>query len=318
MTAPIAAFSSSPIRIACIGGAHLDRKASLRAKVAYRTTNQANIHTSDGGVARNIAETIGRLGAPVRLVSLVGQDDAGDGVVARVAERGVNVTLVQRHPSLPTASYTAILDNNGGLVLALADMAIYDVWTPQILEPLLPELQQAGIWVCDTNIPADTLRWLFDHKPASTLLAVDGVSNEKVLRIATLLDRIDLLFCNREEASTLADRPLGSSADAMRLGHQLISAGVGTAMVTWGKAGLYMLDRKGTTFFPAPQAEAVDVTGAGDSLVATTIARMSLGDPLEVAVRLGQAAASLTVEVGDSVRQDLTLELLRARADRRS
>jgi pseudouridine kinase len=318
MTDPTAPALSRPISIACIGAAHLDSKATLRAKVDYRTTNEARIHSSDGGVARNIAETIARLGGTVRLVSVVGTDDAGEGVIARVAAHGVDVGLVTRVPNLPTASYSAILDKGGGLILAIADMAIYDQWTPAQLAPLLPELTQQGIWVVDTNLPADTLRWLFDHKPASTALVVDGVSNEKTLRIATLLDRIDLLFCNRDQASTLAGRSLSSAADVMRLGHQLAGAGVGAAIATWGKAGLYLLDRRGAHFMPAPRAEAVDVTGAGDSLIATTVTRMSMGDPLETAIRLGQAAAALTVEVTDSVRQDLTLDLLRARVDRRS
>ena len=60
----------------------------------------------------------------------------------------------------PTASYTAILEPNGELVLGLADMAIYDEITPALLEPALPRLLEYELWFVDANLPAETLRWI--------------------------------------------------------------------------------------------------------------------------------------------------------------
>jgi pseudouridine kinase len=62
----------------------------------------------------------------------------------------------------------------------------------------------------------------------------------------------------------------------------------------------------------APAADVVDVTGAGDALIAATLLRIVGGHALEDALRAGLHAAALTTEVGGSVRRDLSEALLQA------
>ncbi|MGH3495615.1 MAG: PfkB family carbohydrate kinase, partial [Sciscionella sp.] len=70
--------------------------------------------------------------------------------------------------------------------------------------------------------------------------------------------------------------------------------GVRAVAVTLGAGGVLLDDGAGTQAIPAVPAPAlVDQTGAGDSLVGTIAGRISVGDSLPEAVRLGTAAASL-------------------------
>src|SRR3954452_6925623 len=104
------------MKIACIGGAHIDRHGLLGGPLILGTSNPGTVTSDFGGVARNVAENLARLGRGVRMVSRVGDDEAGRGVVRHLASLGIdtsNVTVSQR----ATASYTAILQQDGELVL---------------------------------------------------------------------------------------------------------------------------------------------------------------------------------------------------------
>ena len=63
------------------------------------------------------------------------------------------------------------------------------------------------------------------------------------------------------------------------------------------------------------RGEVVDVTGAGDALVAGLIYGIYKGYFLEVAARFGLAAAALTISTKEAVRRDLREELLRSRLE---
>jgi pseudouridine kinase len=177
----------------------------------------------------------------------------------------------------------------------------------------LPLLARHKLWLIDTNAPEATLRWLVQNRPGDASIIFNGASLTKMERLLTLLDGIDLIFCNRDEAGALIGKPLKSAGDVRRYGEWLLDAGVGAGVVTWGKDGAWLIDRQGIRLLPAPKARVVDVTGAGDSLVAGALVSLAGGAPLEEAVRFGQALASLTVEADKSVRDDLTLADVSAR-----
>ncbi|WP_445679044.1 carbohydrate kinase family protein [Radicibacter daui] len=299
--------------LACIGAANIDRKLMLLGPAIPATTNACRITTTDGGVARNVAENAARLGAEVAFFSRLGQENEADGLLARLAEAGVDVAPVLRIAGAATASYNAVLDHEGELVIAPSDMTIYDGWSAAECEAALPALARHKLWLMDTNAPEATLRWLVHNRPQDVSLIANGASLTKMARLLTFLEGIDLVFCNRDEAGALIGKPLKGAGDLRSYGDWLLDSGVGAGVVTWGKEGAWLIDRQGTRLLPAPKAKVVDVTGAGDSLVAGALVSLARGDTLENAVRFGQALASLTVEAEKSVRDDLTLADVAAR-----
>jgi len=61
--------------IACICGAHIDRRGVLRAPAVFGTSNPGDVRVDFGGVARNVAHNLARLGCAVTLLSRIGDDD---------------------------------------------------------------------------------------------------------------------------------------------------------------------------------------------------------------------------------------------------
>src|SRR3546814_12387381 len=76
--------------IACFGAAHIDHKAHAAEAVRFGTSNPVSVIRSLGGVARNVAEGLARLECRVALVSRLGSDGDGDGVLGDMARLGVD------------------------------------------------------------------------------------------------------------------------------------------------------------------------------------------------------------------------------------
>lgn len=300
--------------ILCIGAAHMDRKARAAGPVARGSSTPVSMRDSTGGVARNVAENLARLGVPVAIMSRVGDDREGREVRAGLEAAGVDCRLLEHSATSRTASYTALLDPTGELVVAMADMEIYAEMQARLLERSLPALAGFGAWFVDCNLPPDGLRFLLANRPAHVRLFVDPVSVVKAGRIAGLLDGIDMLFANRDELSTLAGVAVRAPLDACTAAGRLLDRGVGTVVASLGPEGCLLATAGAYAFLPPVPARVRDVTGAGDALIAGIIFGRRAGLPVEDAVRAGLACAALAVEAEETVYPGLTPQAVLARA----
>jgi pseudouridine kinase len=297
-------------RIACIGGAHLDRRGILRGPLVLGTSNPGDVQTDFGGVARNVAENLARLGAQVTLVSRVGNDAGGRQVRDHATGLGIDTALFTTSGAKPTASYTAILEKSGELVIGLADMDVYEEMTAELLTAYLGRLREQPRWFVDANLPGATIDWLLDAG-GEIPVAVDAISVAKARRLAPLVPRISLLFANLVQAAVIAGVP--SFATAGEAARSLAELGAPAGVVTAGASGIAVWSGSRVTGFRALPAQPRDVTGAGDALVAGTLFGILRGDDLVEAARLGLAAAAITVESPYAAAPELTPKMLKER-----
>lgn len=305
------ASRGDPEGVVCVGGATVDRIYRARDALRPGTSNPVTSCRSFGGVARNVAESLARLGAKVALVSAVGDDENGRAVAAHLAGLGVDVGRVQVVPGRATAEYVAVIEPSGELAFGLADMAVFEALTPEVLASAWGAIEAGALVFADCNLPADTLASLMARKRAGNLstLAVDAVSAPKVARLPADLAGLDLLFLNEEEACALLGRalPAGDAVAALR------GRGAASVVLTRGARSVLVADERGTAVLPTVPVSAVaDVTGAGDALVALTLRGLAEGDALVQAVRAGLAAAALVLEHPGGVRPDLSPALVEA------
>ena len=122
-TLPCVATPARTVTVVCIGGVVADRVVTLHAPPVQGTSNPGAVVSSPGGVARNVAENLGRLGYRPSLVSVIGDDTVGTSLVSSVRAAGVDARGVRTVPSEATAEYLAILAPDGELVLGVAVMA---------------------------------------------------------------------------------------------------------------------------------------------------------------------------------------------------
>lgn len=310
------------LRAVSIGGAVLDRKYHARQDLVLRTSNPVDSARSMGGVARNVAENLARLGTETSFVSIVGDDEGGRMLLADLRERGIDVSQVISTAQRPTAEYAAILDRDGDLMLGIADMGIFDLFLPDHLDRIWPHIASANWVFADTNPPAQTLSALIEkRRDARFKLAIDAVSTPKAMRLPKDLSGIDLLFMNLDEANAVLGRKTAGDAtikDALDAARGLQDAGAREAIVSMGAAGIAVAGAEQARSFAAVKAEAIDMTGAGDAMIAATLHRMISGDDILLAARIGALAGTLTTETKASVHPDLSQAFLEAHMHRLS
>ncbi len=293
-------------RFLCIGGAVLDRKLHALAPIRPATSNPARGTTSFGGVARNVAETLARLGGSVRLASCVGEDDAGQALLAHLAEAGVDATLVETVAGAATAQYVALLAPDGGLHVAAADMAILERIYGALARSALHDAAGVDWTFADCNAPAEALgHMIADARRGGHRLAIDAISLAKAARLPANLAGIGCLFLNRDEAAVV----LGADTDPETMGRALLARGAERVVLTLGARGALACEQDSCLHVPAEQASVLDVTGAGDAMIAGVLTVLAAGGALPDAVRFGAGVAARTVASADSVDASLSSDM---------
>lgn len=291
----------------------MDRTFRLDAPLLPGTSNPVAGHRGFGGVARNVAETLARLGTSSSLITLVGDDGDGRALVDRLTALGVGTGGVVRVPGRETATYVAVLTPEGELALGLADMAILDGLKPELLTANAENLAATDWVFADCNVTADLMAALADPKRNHRYrLAVDPVSVAKSAHLPEDLHGIDLLVLNRDEAGAYLGRHRLAGLDPHDSAAALLRTGAENVVLTLGADGALAANRDGIVRVAALPATPIDVTGAGDSLIAAVLHALLSGASLSAAVTMGCRAAALTVASPHTVDPGLHAALLSA------
>ena len=287
-------------RVIVIGGANVDVKGRSRGAFVGGTSNIGEVAVTPGGVGRNIAENLARLGVDVALMAHVGDDANGRMVVEACRGAGVETGLIETCAA-PTGVYLAILDGHGEMVAAVNDMRAADAMTVSHLAAKADQLAAAAMLVADCNIPVESLAWLCGFAADKGVrLVIEPISIAKARK----------LFAFERKAPVYAITPnlqqlneLTGIADMDKAVARLHALGFANVVVHCGKDGALVSDgRTPAVAIPAFGAiDIADVTGAGDAAVAGLVSGLAEGRTLAEAARMGQAAAALKLRSRKSV-----------------
>ncbi|MGI8548557.1 MAG: carbohydrate kinase family protein [Gemmatimonadaceae bacterium] len=330
----IADGNAADANVVVIGGANIDVKCRTHNPAVMRTSNPGTAQTTLGGVGRNIAENLARLGITTRLISAVGGDASGDRLIAETGAARVNVTGVLRTEAA-TGSYTAVFDPTGELVIAVACMDCMDALTAEVVVRSRDAIESATVLILDCNVARDALACAarIAHD-ANVPIIVDPVSGPKAEWLRALLElgiEVHTITPNAAELAMLLQGDVSgdvSSDGAMiTAAEQLHSLGVRNVWIRLGARGSYVSSATDSGVhgerIPARTVDAdgvahilgvVDVTGAGDAMLAGYVYAMLRGKRTIEAARYGQIAAAMTVASDQTVSALMSPVALRAHA----
>jgi pseudouridine kinase len=298
--------------VVCVGAANLDRKLRSTEGLALRTSNPASQSESFGGVARNIAENLARLGTTVALLTAIGADSSGAALLDHAESLGIDVRGALRLDGCCSGTYTAVLDRDGEMVVALADMALYDRMEPAFVDARQAQLAGAALVVADLNLPRDTVAALAHQaRRNATPLVLVAVSEPKMARLPDDLSGVRLLILNAGELAARVQRPLPDGAAFAEAIRAVQAQGAQDLIVTRGARGVLVTAGDGIVDLPAPPVDVVDVTGAGDAFAAAICWSLvqdrgdNSADDLVLACRRGLHLSALTLGVPETVHPGL-------------
>ncbi|XP_033232223.1 pseudouridine-metabolizing bifunctional protein C1861.05 isoform X3 [Belonocnema kinseyi] len=145
-----------------IGGAVFDTTLQMKElKITFNgSTHKGQSREACGGVGRNVASALINLGVDgTKLISVVGNDDAGKAVIQTLQEGADTIHILT---DARTARYTAILDNNGECCFGIGEMEIFSEISSSLIKKHHSKLQEADLIVLDGNPPIETMRTVLD------------------------------------------------------------------------------------------------------------------------------------------------------------
>ena len=292
-----------------IGAVNMDIAGTPAAGLRAGDSNPGRVTLSPGGVGRNIAENLRLLGRKVSLITITGEDAYGDLIREQCRNAGIDLQFSFTDPLARTSTYLCVNEENGDLHAAIADMSIYELLTPDRLEPLLPVLNKGAMLIADANLPEETLKWLAQH--ITIPIAADPVSCAKAERLKPLLSGLILMKPNIPEAELLTGMEIRGDGDLGRAADALHRLGVRRVYISLGGRGVWADDpREGGELIPCFPGVIVNTTGCGDAFVAAAADAYLSGLSTLEAARRALAASSVCAGDHAAVNPRMSREMI--------
>jgi pseudouridine kinase len=290
-----------------LGGAHIDRKGAMEEDYFEGASIPGTIEEVVGGGAFNVAANLSRLKIDVSFISPRAKDVNAAHVAKTIEQLNIKDKPITCTGNTP--SYTALLDRNGELIAALADMKLYDDLTSAefLTDQVVKTLEDSKVLITDANLPKELLIEIAQRIPDDCHWYAIAVSPAKVMRYLPVLDRITCLAMNMNEAKAIT-----KTSDVSDIPQALKQLGLHGAIITDGANDItaFLEGDETIVLTPSPATNILDVTGAGDATLSGFVTMIETDHTIKDALEFGMAAARLTIGIKGAQHPSLTYDLV--------
>lgn len=255
-----------------------------RDALRLRDSNIGSVRLRPGGVGRNIACHIARLGVPCHLLTVFGTDGMADILRDSCLKDGIDISRAMIAAG-NSCIYLCLHDESGDMLAAVNDMALTESLTADYAASQMDLINASDLCVLDANPPVDTVRYIAENAAVPILL--DPVSCAKLDRVRGVLPYISALKPNIHEAQALTQQN-----DAAECAHALIHAGVKRVFISLGAEGICYADAEDCGILPVMQYSTAIKTGAGDALCAGISIALAHGESTLECAKYGMQCAA--------------------------
>jgi D-beta-D-heptose 7-phosphate kinase/D-beta-D-heptose 1-phosphate adenosyltransferase len=290
-------------RIVVIGDVMLDRfmigrvaRISPEAPVPVVVFDHEEVRL---GGAANVAHNLRALGGAVDLIGVIGDDDSATQLKRELAAKSIHGTGLITDPKRRTTTKMRVVTTRNQQVSRIDFESDHEVG-PEIEEALAQQIDMRGrtsqvVLVSDYQKGAITRRSMAHVLAFAHANGVPVIVDPKVPHIDYYAGAA-LVTPNHVEAESATNSRISTNEDARRAATALRQRiGVESVLITRGEHGMW-LDHAGQDgYLPASAREVADVTGAGDTVIATLALAIAAGATMFEAARLANEAASIVV-----------------------
>ena len=278
----------------------------------YRSndSNPGKVRTSFGGVCRNIAECMARVGVNTKFISVLGDDEAGLRMMdhSKVMNYDMSESLIVKGGSTPT--YMAILDEQGEMVSAVVDMKIIDAFTTDFIDSKADIIKNSEYMILDSDRP-DIVEYIIKTFSGDTKFILDPVSAAKAQLVKHLIKYFHTIKPNRYEAEIMCGFKIHNDEDLRRAGKYFKDLGIENVFITLDEDGIYYNNGEREGKLKANDAKVVNVTGAGDSFVAGIASGYMNNVDIVDTVKYAISMSTITISTEETIHPDMCNELVK-------
>lgn len=292
--------------VCVIGGCNIDFIAKSFEKINMKDSNPGTLEYSFGGVAKNIAENLLKMGIENKFISVFGDDVYSKEIKDYLKKIGLDFSNSKFLTNRGMSNYISILDENNDLFTAISSMEVLDEINIEFISKLIDLIKSYKYIVMDTNLREDVLEYICKNCPNSKII-VDCVSRKKALKIKKLLKYIYLLKPNIYEAEELTDIPYENESDLEKIVNVFLEKGVQKVFISMGEKGILYADKNENGIVRIKDKLKIENTsGCGDAAMSGIIfGVVNENDILECA-KLGNIAGFITAQSMDTVSKDIS------------
>ncbi|MBN2901513.1 MAG: winged helix-turn-helix transcriptional regulator [Limosilactobacillus mucosae] len=286
--------------VTVIGAVNMDIYGIVSDYPVVLKGSNTGLMTQLGGLGRNIAANVAALGLDTNLITVFGSDDYGTRFKEDAYQRGIDISYSKQLPDRKTSVYLYVNQGDGERIIGVDDMRINEFITPRFLEPRLAGINAGKAAIIDSNLPAETIRWLYDN--VRVPMYAKAVSVTKTPRL--LQDNLNLegLVISGVEGSFMASVKIMDINDGKECAEKLYDIFKTRIYLYLDQMGMIMADRDGTLYHGyEPGLRVENTNGVGASMTAALayaqLRHESLDDTLDLMIRIG----GLTMATGKSV-----------------
>ena len=282
------------MKIAVIGESNIDIAVAPHAEPNAKGCVPGNIVFHHGGVARNIAHNLCLLGHDVKLVSVFGDDDFAERMVADCKQIGMDLSLSDQFKEAKSPIFLSFNDNTGNMVSAVSDVSLNDYMDLDWLKDKMAAINTSDVVVADTLLSTNALAYLIDH--CKVPLFIDTVSPGKAIRLDEAMrisekHSVYAVKCNLAEAFQIT-----GEHDDIQASKKMNDSGISNVYLTIGSRGVVYCSNGVVTTNPALPTPIINVTGSGDAFFAGVIHAHTMGHIGKDAVPFGLIAAQHNIK----------------------
>lgn len=297
--------------VTVVGAVNMDVYGILKTDhPVAKGSNAGHITTQLGGVGRNIAVNLSQLGLHTNLITAYGYDQNGQTFKEDAMRRNINLSYAREIHGQETSIYLYINRPSGERYIGVDDMDINQYITPDYLGRQLASLNQSSLVIFDSNLPATSIRWLYDN--IKVPLYAKAVSVDKAPNLLQNNVHLSGLVINGVEGSLITGIPINSRSDATDITEKLAKDFACPIFLYVDDQGIFYQD-KHNQYFEAYlfQHRKLNTNGVGAGIIAAVAyGRMQGWNPKQV-LKSAVKAAALTMATNQSVSSDFKAEEIR-------
>lgn len=293
--------------VTVIGAVNMDIYGIIREEpIVLKGSNSGCVKIQLGGMGRNIAANLVELGVNTNLITVFGNDTNGEIFKRDSAEREINLSYAKQIIDEPTSNYVYINDKSGERVIGVDDMDINHYITPDFLKSRLPGINASNLVIFDSNIPTESIRWLYDN--VKVPMIAKAVSVNKAANLLQANVKLNSLVINGIEASIITKLPVTAQAEAEKCAQKLRKLFNADIYLYVDDLGLFVASAEYQEIKLYPKnIEVQNTNGIGASMAAavayTILQKMPKGKASDLIVKAGELTMQSSESVSDRMKE---------------
>ena len=281
-------------KITVVGSSNTDMVIkSTNLPSAGETILGGDFLMNPGGKGANQAVAAARLGGDTTFITKTGNDIFGKQAVDLFKKEGINTEFIAIDPKKPSGVALIMVDDHGENCISVA-LGANGTLNAQDIDKAEKQIKSSELVLMQLEIPLPTVEYVTKLANDAGVKVVLNPAPAQKLSVE-LLSSLYLLTPNESEAEILTGIKVKDESSASKAAEIIKSKGVKNVIITMGAAGAFVSTDSEELMIPAPRAEVVDTTAAGDTFNGALVVALAEKKNFMDAVIFANKAASISV-----------------------